>query len=215
VPSLIENRTLPSPGTYLCGLAWDGTNFWHSDQLAGTMYALDPVDGSVLRAFPCPGARADLTYGEGLLYQIGERPKRLLVIDPATGELVGRKPIKPSNGLVCGVEWAPEGFWLCLRRPGRIQLRDVATMTIQQEFLVDGSPSGLTVAGRTVYYSDFEGQNLRGYDTVSGEQVFYADVPGRPTGMTYDESDIWYADFPAKLFRAFTPVPAPRRTADV
>ncbi len=212
--SLIR-RVIPAPGAYLCGLTWDGSLFWHSDQRASRIYALARDDGAVQREYSCVGARADLAYAGGLLCQIGERPKRLLLIDPGTGELVGRKAILPSNGRVCGVEAADDGLWLCLRNPAVVQFRDFATMSVQREFPVLGNPSGLTIAGSTVYYSDNEEACVLGFDTETETLVFATPVEGRPTGITFDGEYIWYADFSGRCFRAFTPEPTGGCALDV
>jgi hypothetical protein len=197
--------SLPSPGTYLCGLTWDGERFWHSDQRSGELYALDPDDGGVLERFACPGARADLAHFDGLLSQVGERPKRLLLIDPDTGEVEGRKAVRPSNGRLCGTEAGPEGLWMCLRRPPVVQLRDLATMTIQREFPVEGNPSGLTYARGIVFYSDYEEEVIRGYDVRTERKVFSAPAKGHPTGMAWDGRLLWYCDFPGRALRAILP----------
>lgn len=197
--------SLPAPGDYLCGLTWDGARLWHSDQRAGMLFALDPGNGAVLERFECPGARADLAFTGEVLCQIGERPKRLLLIDPVTGEVTGRKAIRPSNGRVCGVEVGPEGVWLCLRRPAVVQLRDFETMTIQREFPVEGNPSGLTYANGVVCYADYEEVLIRGYDVRTERQVFAVAATGHPTGMTWDGTRLWYCDFPGRAFRAIRP----------
>src|SRR5215831_14685210 len=102
-------RTLPLPGTYPCGLTWDGTHLWHSDQAAGEIYALDPADGTVLRTLRCPSVRADLTDDGQWLCQVGMRPKRLLLVDRDTGRPGGQVAVRPSSGRLTGVELAPEG----------------------------------------------------------------------------------------------------------
>lgn len=205
-PDVDVLRSLPAPGAYLCGLAWDGVSLWHSDQQAGEVYALDPSDGTVRSTVPCPGARADLTFHAGRLWQIGERPKRFLVLDPRTGEVLERRAIRPSNGRVCGAEVRPEGVWVCLRRPAVVQLRSIDTVDVVHEFPVVGNPSGLTEVGGVVYYTDFEEVVIRGYDVATGEQVFSEPATGSPTGLTYDGRYLWYCDFPGRALRAIAPL---------
>ncbi|OLT29957.1 hypothetical protein BJF83_09690 [Nocardiopsis sp. CNR-923] len=205
--------SLPTPGTYLCGLTWDGTRFWHSDQRAGELYALDPDTGAVVRRFACRSARADLTHVEGRLCQVGMRPKRLLLVDPDTGEVTGHKAVRPSNGRLCGTEAGPEGVWMCLRRPPVVQLRDFATMTVLREFPVEGNPSGLTYAHGIVFYSDFEQRVIRGYDVRTERGVVTLPAAGNPTGMTWDGRLLWYCDFPGRALRAIRPAVLDREGA--
>ena len=196
-------RTLPSPASYLCGLTWDGVRLWHSDQEARKIWAIDPADGTVVRTFDCGRVRADLAYGGHLLYQVGGRPKRLVLIDPETGEITGEKPVLPSSGRLTGVEFGPEGVWMCLREPTVVQLRDYDTMTVQREFPAGGSsPSGLTYAAGVVVHGDFDEAVLRLTRADDGEPLGTVPVPGRPTGLTSDGEHLWYCDFPARSLRA-------------
>jgi outer membrane protein assembly factor BamB len=200
--------TLPAPGKYLCGLTWDGTVLWHSDQEEERVYAVDPETGAVVREFPCAHVRADLAYDGARLCQVGGRPKQLVLIDPATGEVVGMTPVHPSSGRLTGTEFGPEGIWMLLRGPTVVQLRDRTSMTVLREFPAQGeSPSGLTYADGVVVYGDFDDAVLRAMDPRTGEHLGSTEVPGHPTGLTWDGRRIWYCDFPARAIRALDPPP--------
>lgn len=195
-------RCLPGPGTYMCGLTWADGLLWHSDQEAGKIYALERAAGEVVREFECPQARADLACHDGLLCQVGGRPKRLLLIDPYTGDMVGEKQVPPPSGRLCGIEMGPEGMWMCLRNPAVVQLRDFATMTVRAEYAVPGSPSGLTYASGLVVYSEFEAGLLRAVDAATGRVAGAVQVEGNPTGLTWDGYQIWYCDFRARAVKS-------------
>jgi hypothetical protein len=196
---------LRAPGSYLCGLTWDGRHLWHSDQVAERIYAIDPSDGSVLRTFACRHVRADLAYDGEALCQIGGRPKRLVLIDPRTGEVAGSRPILPASGRVTGAELGPEGLWLVLRGPNTVQLRDYPEMTVRREYLVPGcGPAGLTCADGLVVYGEFESGLLYALDPGTGAPLGCARLDGRPTGITWDGERLWYCDFPARELRAIT-----------
>lgn len=196
-------RWLRAPGQYLCGLTWDGTYLWHSDQDALRIYAIDPADGSVVRTFSCADVRADLAYDGAMLCQVGGRPKRLVLIDPETGDVAGYRPILPANGRVTGVEIGPEGLWLVLRAPNVVQLREYPSMAILREYPVRGSgPSGLTYAEGMVVFGEFESGTVHVIDAETGAHVVSKELEGRPTGMTWDGERLWYCDFPARAVRA-------------
>lgn len=194
----------PGPARYMCGLTWDGERLWHSDQGAGTIYAIDPDDGTVVRTLDCPSVRADLTWHDGLLCQVGGRPKRIVLVDPVGGGVVGERQVLPASGRLCGVEAAPEGdgMWMGLRAPAVIQLRDAVTMAVRRELDVDGLPSGLTYVDGVVLYSEFEHGTIRAVDATTGAMLAVARVPGRPVGMTWDGGHVWYCDFAARRFNA-------------
>jgi outer membrane protein assembly factor BamB len=194
---------LPAPGRYLCGLTWDGTHLWHSDQDAARIYAIDRSDGSVVRSFGCAHVRADLAYDTAMLCQIGGRPKRVVLIDPKTGEVAGSRPILPANGRVTGAEFGPEGLWLVLRGPNVVQLRAHPEMGLVREYAVPGSaPSGLTYANGLVVFGDFEAATLHVIDAGTGEHVRSVALEAQPTGITTDGERLWYCDFRGRTLRA-------------
>jgi hypothetical protein len=166
------------------------------------MYAVDPATGSVARDFRCAWIRADLAYHDGLLYQVGGRPKRLVLVDPRTGRTEGQKRVEPSSGRLTGIEMGPEGMWMCLRAPDVVQLRDLETMSVLVEHPIQGSPSGLTYVDGVVVYAEFEAGVVRAVDGVTGEPLGAVRVEGRPTGTTWDGEHIWYCDFAARAFKA-------------
>jgi len=199
--STVANE-LPAPGEYPCGLTWDGTHLWHSDQAAASVYAIDPTVGSVVRAYHCGWVRADLTYDGSLLCQIGGRPKRLVLIEAETGRIAGFRPILPASGRVTGAEIGPEGLWLVLREPNVVQLRDYPSLTILREHAVPGaSPSGLACADGRVVYGDFESGTLHVLDAATGEHVRSIELDAHPTGITWDGHRLWYCDFHARAIR--------------
>ncbi|MBV9445852.1 MAG: hypothetical protein JO345_08150 [Streptosporangiaceae bacterium] len=195
-------RSLSGPGIYMCGLTWGDGLLWHSDQAAGKIFAMDRAIGTVVREIDCPQARADLAYHDGLLYQVGGRPKRLLLIDPRTGALVGQQQVSPPSGRLCGTEAGPEGMWMCLRNPSVVQLRDFESMTVRREYPVPGGPSGLTYAPGFILYSQFEAGTIHAVDAATGRLLGGVRVAGHPTGLTWDGYEIWYCDFRARTINA-------------
>jgi outer membrane protein assembly factor BamB len=198
-------RGIPGPSGYMCGLTWDGTYLWHSDQDAREMYAIEPATGKVARTLHCGWIRADLAYHDGLLYQVGGRPKRLVLVDPETGQTRGQKAVQPSSGRLCGIEMGPAGMWMCLRAPAVVQLRDLETMSVLREHPVEGSPSGLTYVDGVVVYSEFDTGAMRAVDATTGELLATVSVEGHPTGTTWDGEHIWYCDFSARTVKAVRP----------
>jgi hypothetical protein len=204
VASVPVVRSVPAPAMYMCGLTWDGVHLWHSDQEAGKIWAIDPATGAVVRTLDCAWVRADLAYHDGLLCQVGGRPKRVVLVDPLTGRVAGHKQVLPASGRLCGIEMGPEGMWMCLRGPSVVQLRDIETMTVQAEHPVDGAPSGLTYAGGVVVYGEFESGLVRAVDPTTGDVLDTVRIEGHPTGMTWDGEHVWYCDFAARACKAIS-----------
>lgn len=193
--------SLPVPGDYPCGLTWDGARLWHSDQGSGRIYALDP-GGAVVREIACELVRADLAWDGAQLLQVGGRPKRLVVVDPDTGDVVATRPVRPPSGRLTGLEVGPDGIWMCLRGPTVLQRRDPATLAVEVEYPVPGSaPSGLTWADGAVIHGDYDDGVLYVTDAASGAARGTVAVTGRPTGLTWDGARLWYCDFPGRRIR--------------
>ena len=198
-----SDNLIAAPADYLCGLTWDGSYLWHSDQHAATIYAIDRGTGTVVRRLPCDYVRSDLTFDGSMLCQVGGRPKRLVLIEPRTGKVTGHKEILPASGRVTGVEIGPEGVWMCLRAPTVVHLRDYATMQVKREFAVPGgAPSGLTYANGVVVYGEYEPGTLRAIDPADGSHIGSIRVDGRPTGIAWDGDRLWYCDLPGRMIRS-------------
>lgn len=199
----VANGWFWAPGNYPCGLAWDGRRLWHSDQEAARIYAIELSTGSVVHTYRCDQVRADLAFDGTMLCQVGGRPKRLVLVDPQTGTVTGHQEIRPASGRVTGVEFGPEGLWMCLREPMVVQLRDYSSMQVRREFPVRGSsPSGLTYADGVVVYGEFESGELHSIDPTNGTHIGSTRVDGRPTGLTWDGNRLWYCDFPGRAIRS-------------
>ena len=55
-------RVIPSPGSHMCGLTWDGHFLWHSDGSTNQLYCFDLSTNQLLRSLPCPEVRTGLSF---------------------------------------------------------------------------------------------------------------------------------------------------------
>jgi hypothetical protein len=92
-------REIPAPEAGLWGLVWDGERWWTCDRQANTALAVSPQDGRVLKALKLPdGNVRGLGWADGaLVLNQGDPwkkdPKRLLRLDPDTGEILQQWPL--------------------------------------------------------------------------------------------------------------------------
>lgn len=205
-PDWIRNR-LQAPSQYQCGLAWDGTQLWHSDQDLTTLFAIDPSNGEVTKELTSAWIRADLTFNGTHLVQVGGRPKRLVYLSPDTGHKQRMQDVVPKSGRLTGIEYVPnQGYWMLFRGPTTIQLREPVNLDVIREFPACGqSPSGLTVVGDHLVHADFETAELRTMSTHDGSTGTVVTMPGQPTGMTWDGENIWVCDFTHNRIVAIDP----------
>lgn len=83
---LTVQRRLASPGTHLCGLAWDGGALCHSDVDTEAVYQVDPGEGRILRKLVYPG-----------------------VLDTGTGEEIARFAL-PGHRRICVMTASSSGL---------------------------------------------------------------------------------------------------------
>lgn len=90
------------------GTAFDGTHLWQIAE--ARIDKIDPATGAVLASIPAPGRGADsgLAWAEGSLWVGQYRERKIVQIDPETGEV--RRTIE-SNRFVTGVTWVDGELW--------------------------------------------------------------------------------------------------------
>lgn len=134
-------RSLPVAGD--AGTAFDGQ---HLFQLAaGVIKKIDPTTGEVLGTVPSPAAQgsAGLTWAEGTLWVAHHRERKILQLDPRSGEVL--RTIA-STRFVTGVTFVDGDLWHGTWENDESELRRVSTDT--GEVLESlAMPTGMNVSG--------------------------------------------------------------------
>jgi glutamine cyclotransferase len=199
---LLIERKLPAPGYHLCGMAWDGSNLWHSDGETSLLYKLDPTTGKILAKIPCRDVRTDLGYDGKSLWQIAGRPKRIVVIDPARGEVLRELDLGPHRENACGLCVSGTNYWAGFKERGVIEERSIQDQETLREYRTLGRADGLALVDKNIWYTDYDRSLLLGIDLASAEEVERYRVPGKPTGLCWDGSRFWYSDYANRLIVA-------------
>ena len=99
-------RTLPCQGD--AGTAFDGTHLYQIAE--ARIDKIDPKTGAVLASIPAPGQGRDsgMAWAEGSLWVGQYRDRRILQIDPASGQVL--RTIT-SDRFVTGVSWVDGELW--------------------------------------------------------------------------------------------------------
>ncbi|OWQ90533.1 hypothetical protein CDN99_13390 [Roseateles aquatilis] len=99
-------RTIPCAAD--AGTAFDGHHLYQIAE--ARIDKIDPASGRVVSSIPAPGQGSDsgLTWAEGSLWVGQYRDRKILQIDPDTGEV--RRTIE-SNRFVTGVTWVDGELW--------------------------------------------------------------------------------------------------------
>lgn len=135
------------------GTAFDGRHFY---QLTGeVIQKLDAKSGQVVRTIPAPGKGKDsgLAWAEGMLWVGQYRDRRILGIDPETGEV--RRTIE-SDRFVTGVTWLQGELWHGTFEADESELRRVEPATGEVLERLDMPPdkmiSGLESDGKDAFF---------------------------------------------------------------
>lgn len=193
-PRLPIDRSFPTPGTHLCGLASDGARLWYSDADTERIYQLDRETGRVLAEIPCRGVRTDLAFDGRHLWQIAGRPKRIVVVEPADGRQVGEVSLGTDAENACGLHVEDGRCWIGWKGEASIEERDPASNDILAAYGATPRIAGLTRRDDSLWFTDFAEGLLVGVDP-SGLEIARFQLEGNPTGLCWDGERFWYADY--------------------
>jgi hypothetical protein len=200
-------RVIPSPGSHMCGLTWDGHFLWHSDGSTNQLYCFDLSTNQLLRSLPCPEVRTGLSFRDGSLWQVVGQPKTLAVVSAEAGTRDVRVLDARFQGAeVCGIEWGPEGLWIGIKTDSEhsiAELRAPGTLSLVRRLEIPGEVAGLTCEGPNLLYTDFGRGRLTVVDSSSGSRIGECALEGHPTGLTNTGSSFWYCDYTGGVIREF------------
>lgn len=199
-------RGIASPGDYPEGLAWDGTRLWSNNYSNGTLYAVDPADGRILRAHSGNGLPI---HPEGLAWD----GTYLWTCDWTTGkifklrdtgtevEIVADFPPPESAGGPVGLEWDGTHLWLATWGQGtgnysQLFKLDPTTLAVLQRFdLPVWWVEDLAWDGHYLWSADWLFRKGFAIDTVTGDTLHTYATPGpHPVGMAWDGTHLWVSD---------------------
>jgi hypothetical protein len=125
------------------GTAFDGRHFFQIT--AEVIQKIDAKSGKLLGTIPAPGHGRDsgLAWAEGMLWVGQYRDRKILGIDPNTGEVL--RTIE-SDRFVTGVSWVDGELWHGTWEEDESELRRVDPETSQVLERLE-MPAGITVSG--------------------------------------------------------------------
>jgi len=199
-------RGIASPGDYPEGLAWDGARLWSNNYSNGTLYAVDPSDGRILRAHSGNGLPI---HPEGLAWD----GTHLWTCDWTTGhifklrdtgtdvEIVADFPPPELAGGPVGLEWDGAHLWLATWGQGtgnysQLFKLDPTTLAVVQRFeLPVWWVEDLAWDGHYLWSCDWLFRKGFAIDTATGDTLHTYATPGpHPVGMAWDGTHLWISD---------------------
>jgi sugar lactone lactonase YvrE len=199
-------RGFASPGDYPEGLAWDGARLWSNNYSNGTLYAVDPLDGRILRAHSGGGLPI---HPEGLawdgthLWSCDWTTGKIFKLrDTGSGiEIVADYPPPAEAGGPVGLEWDGAHLWLATWGPGvgntsRLFKLDPVTLGVVQQFeLPVWWVEDLAWDGEYLWSADWLFRKGFAIDPSTGDTLHTYTPPGPNTvGMAWDGTHLWISD---------------------
>lgn len=198
-------RGFRSPGDYPEGLAWDGTHLWSNNFSNGTLYKVDPRDGSIVASYrggDLPNQPEGLEWDGEFLWTCDWQSGVITKVRPtATGvEVVANYPPPAAAGGTTGLGWDGSNLWLSThgRDGAKSQLfkLDPQTLEVVQHLqLPVWWVEDLAWDGRYLWSADWLFSIGFAIDPATGDTLHTYRTPGRnPVGQAWDGEHLWISD---------------------
>jgi streptogramin lyase len=164
----------PFPGLdKIHGVTFDGRHVWFAS--GGTLNALDPVTGTIVRAIDL-AAHAGSAFDGRHIFQLTE--DRIVKIDTETGEVLASIPA-PGGGGDSGLAWAEGSLWVGQYRDQKIYQIDPETGAILGTVQSNRFVTGVTWTDGQLWHGAHDGEDcdLRRLDPDTGEVLERLDLP--------------------------------------
>jgi len=193
-------REIPAPRERVWGMAWDGESWWVCDDARGCAVAISPEDGAVLRRVKLPkGEPRGIGWWDGALTVAlgrpgGDEPKRMVRIDPDSGDVLAQWPLDFLNHVggvarIGDLTWVADAFfgWL-------FALDDAGEIARSHVSLAGPLPTLLAADGDALWHSDLwapflikSGPGRDGQFVDCVEKPFSAEIHG----FGFDGEHLW------------------------
>lgn len=198
-------HSIPAPGFYSNGLAWDGSNLWaaniadaaHPDNDWYRIYQISPEDGEIISSIPThPWFYHGLTFDGEYLW--GEHNYTEIVRMSNDGSILQQIQVPPlSIGLAC--DRVNNILYLATTQPGMILIMDAATGLVLNELYpqeeTDYGWGDLAFDGTNLWHSNVATDLIYQIDPGTGEILNQFEAPsGQCEGLTFDGWYLWASD---------------------
>jgi glutamine cyclotransferase len=169
-----------APSSWPCGLAWDGTDLWLTDNESDSLYRLS-MEGVVEAVFPLPDSArspAGMTWIGDNLWMVDENTARLFELDTATMQPLKTFRLPDSiypDAASWGVAWDGAHLWHSQYARGEIFQLDTTDGSVISSF----APPDSWIMG-----IEYDGQYLWGVSQQTG-LAYVMSLPSGTLVQTY------------------------------
>jgi sugar lactone lactonase YvrE len=158
-------RSIPSPGYWPGGLAWDGQFLWNSDikggrdveeVYEGVIYKIDPENGAILQTLAAPsGYPIDLAWDGQYLWCVDNSSDEIIQFSPQDGTTI--RSFKSPTWECTGLEFDGKYLWVTSTSLDKIYMVSPEDGTVI--LITDSpgpSPRGLCFDGTNLWNADYD-----------------------------------------------------------
>ena len=214
-PSPFTIDSFPSPDTTPFGLAFDGSNLWNVDLRAQTIFALDPVTGTVRRSFGAPGQWCKgLCWDGAYLWVTDNNQSYIHRVDTTSGSVVQSFMAPGSNP--AGLAFDGASLWCAdinsdQSKPSFIFKLDPANGMILDSFEAPcRMVADMDWDGTRLWVCDMDNSIAYGMDPGTGLVTRATGTPGpMPTGLAFIGARFVNSDWSTKHIYLYQPDSGP------
>ncbi|MGI8620788.1 MAG: ABC transporter substrate-binding protein [Actinomycetota bacterium] len=177
------------------GVAVGAGSVWVTDEVAGTLLRVDPVEQIVVDTIPVGDAPAGVAVGEGAVWIANSDGNTVSQFNPESGTVVATIPV--GNGPIfvavgAGAVWVANATDGTIARIDPARSRTVATVALPQP------PSGLAAKGQEVWATSAQGGLVSKVDPATNTVSQTLLVGNGPTGIALGAGAVWVSNGPDK-----------------
>ncbi len=189
-------RTLPAPGGFCTGAAFDGECLWVADHKQDRLSRIDVASGEVVGSIPSPGYwPTGLAWDGEHLWNADDAQKRLFQVVVSDGTVL--RSIDSPTSRPDGLAWDGSTLWVGDYKNGKIMRIDLSDGTAVKTLPAPArAANGLAFDGTYLWCADRMMDEIYMIDPESGDVLMVLDSPGPfPRGLAWDGECLWNVDY--------------------
>ena len=200
--------SIPSPGSYPAGIAFDGKNLWVADRKDKKIYCIDKDNGKIIRSIPSPAYwPVSMTWdGEALwcsdfkggLPLTENYNGKVYRINTENGNIL--KDLKSPATVIRGIAWDKKYLWCIDAKSDKIiQFNPDDGTEIYSFPAPTADCSGLAFDGKYLWVTDSNLAEIYMVDPNNGIVIIITQAPGSFTNsLCFDGLNLWATDLKDK-----------------
>lgn len=177
-------------GEPLGSMTWDGTRLWveHANKLSH----IDTAENRVVRSIDIPGPGMALLFANQSLWMGDYENRRLLRLDPETGQELARLPMPGSPADIASLDG---DVWITHDNHGQVVRVSMSTNSIVGAVDIGSSNAGIVAAFGAIWVSNMNDDSVYRIDPASNSVIGRTYVCSDPLDLVVSGDYVWVGCF--------------------